>query len=250
MRKRCRAARCPVFVFGDVAPAGSMATDPVVATAVEGVRGAGDALPHLDAIQASFGSHDMRGVVCRVGGAGAAAATAIGARAYAVGHRVAFASAPDLRTTAHEAAPGAIERSLSSCRRSRTWFTSSRRTIRRVSKRTGTAASLRNERTAHGSPLPSMTFGRSNVAAQCRDPRRSRPELSVDDAHQLRLRARDLDQMGRKKMRFVHSAASVACQISIRSSAAAAGGMCCGTMMRPGLDWASMKRAKWDGIAV
>lgn len=76
----------------------------VVATAAAGVEGASAPLPHLDAIQESFGRHDVTGVRAQIGGDGTAAAGAIGAEAYAVGDRAAFASsAPDLYTAAHEA---------------------------------------------------------------------------------------------------------------------------------------------------
>ncbi|HRC58892.1 MAG TPA: DUF4157 domain-containing protein, partial [Kofleriaceae bacterium] len=61
-------------------------------------------LPHLEAIQQSFGRHDVGGVRSQVGGDAAQASQAIGAEAYATGDRVAFASAPSLHTAAHEAA--------------------------------------------------------------------------------------------------------------------------------------------------
>jgi murein DD-endopeptidase MepM/ murein hydrolase activator NlpD len=72
--------------------------------AQQGVGGGGGALPHLAAIQKSFGHHDVGGVRAHVGGAAAAASQAIGARAYATGDAVAFAEAPDLHLAAHEAA--------------------------------------------------------------------------------------------------------------------------------------------------
>jgi hypothetical protein len=82
-------------------------TDPaaVHAAAARGTSGPATTLPHADAIQRSFGpDHDVSGIQAHVGGGAATAATAIGARAYATGNRVAFASAPDLHTAAHEAA--------------------------------------------------------------------------------------------------------------------------------------------------
>ena len=72
--------------------------------AAQGVRGSGQPLPHLDAIQAKFGHHDVTGVRAHTGGEAATTAGAIGARAYATGDDVAFAGAPDLHTAAHEAA--------------------------------------------------------------------------------------------------------------------------------------------------
>jgi hypothetical protein len=76
----------------------------VHAIAAHGIAGAASSLPHSDAIQAAFGRHDIAGVRSQVGGDAATASSAIGARAYAVGDRVAFASTPDLHTAAHEAA--------------------------------------------------------------------------------------------------------------------------------------------------
>jgi len=61
-------------------------------------------LPHLDAIQRSFGRHDVGGIRAFVGGAAASASHEMGAQAYATGDSVAFASAPNLHTAAHEAA--------------------------------------------------------------------------------------------------------------------------------------------------
>jgi hypothetical protein len=81
-----------------------MDPDEMHAAASEGVSGPGDALPYLDRIQASFGAHDLSDVRAHIGGAAASASRAIGARAYATGRDVAFASQPDLHTAAHEAA--------------------------------------------------------------------------------------------------------------------------------------------------
>jgi hypothetical protein len=69
-----------------------------------GIGDAGGRLPHLDAIQASFGHHDVSGITAHVGGAAREASAALGARAYATGDHVAFAEAPDLFLAAHEAA--------------------------------------------------------------------------------------------------------------------------------------------------
>ena len=85
--------------------AGSAPAPPDIHTLAEqGTRGGGGAVPHADAIQRSFGHHDISGVRAHVGGAAAEAAQAMGARAYASGDRVAFASAPDLHLAAHEVA--------------------------------------------------------------------------------------------------------------------------------------------------
>ena len=80
------------------------AAGPIGDIAKAGVRGASAPLPDAEVIQRAFGRHDVRRVRAVVGGVGAAAATAMGAAAYAVGERVAFARPPDLHTAAHEAA--------------------------------------------------------------------------------------------------------------------------------------------------
>ena len=71
-----------------------------------GVSSATSSLPHLNRISQAFGpGHDMGGVRAQVGGAGAAASQAMGAKAYATrGDRIAFAQSPGLRVAAHEAA--------------------------------------------------------------------------------------------------------------------------------------------------
>ncbi len=71
----------------------------------KGVQGSGAPLPHFNEIQQSFGpSHDLSSVQAHIGGAAADACDEMGALAYASGSHVAFKSAPDLHTTAHEAA--------------------------------------------------------------------------------------------------------------------------------------------------
>jgi hypothetical protein len=74
------------------------------AIAAQGVQGSGGKLPHLDTIQKSFGRHDVGGVQAHVGGEAEGASRDLGAKAYATGNKVAFGSAPDLHTAAHEAA--------------------------------------------------------------------------------------------------------------------------------------------------
>jgi len=83
---------------------GGATEDHVHAAAQRGVAGAGSALPHGEAIQRAFGRHDVSRVKAHVGGEAATASRAIGAEAYATGNQVAFAAAPSLHTTAHEAA--------------------------------------------------------------------------------------------------------------------------------------------------
>jgi hypothetical protein len=75
-----------------------------LAFAARGIASGGSALPHGEAIQRSFGRHDVSGIKAHVGGTAAAASGAIGAQAYASGQHVAFKSAPDIKLAAHEAA--------------------------------------------------------------------------------------------------------------------------------------------------
>lgn len=72
--------------------------------AAAGVRGPTSSLPHLDAIQRSFGHHDITGVRAHLGPEATRAAHTLHASAYATGRDVAFARGPDLFTAAHEAA--------------------------------------------------------------------------------------------------------------------------------------------------
>lgn len=85
-------------------PHTGLTDEQIGAAAATGVGGAGQSLPHLDAIQRSFGAHDVSGVRAHVGGAAADASHAIGASAYATGNDVAFSTQPDLFLAAHEAA--------------------------------------------------------------------------------------------------------------------------------------------------
>ncbi|MEJ7597430.1 MAG: DUF4157 domain-containing protein [Kofleriaceae bacterium] len=80
---------------GDASPA-------TIATAA--TEGPGVRLPHADAIQASFGRHDISRVRAHHGPAAEEAGAQLGAKAFAIGDAVAFASPPDLHTAAHEAA--------------------------------------------------------------------------------------------------------------------------------------------------
>ncbi len=86
------------------APGASPSPDDTLAIAADGVAGGSSSLPHAQAIQTSFGRHDVSGIEAHVGGRAANAADAMGATAYATGSRVAFKQAPDLHTAAHEAA--------------------------------------------------------------------------------------------------------------------------------------------------
>lgn len=78
--------------------------------AAQGMSGSGDALPHADAIERSFGPEfDIRGLRAHIGGAAASAADALGAEAYASGSHIAFSRAPDVHTAAHEAAHAVLQ---------------------------------------------------------------------------------------------------------------------------------------------
>ncbi len=84
----------------------------VHAAAAAGTSGGGGKLPHAAKIQESFGRHDVGGIRAHTGGQADAAAKSMGARAYATGNDVAFASGgADLHTAAHEAAHVAQQRS-------------------------------------------------------------------------------------------------------------------------------------------
>jgi Domain of unknown function (DUF4157) len=99
-----KAMPMPSWTSEQVQARGELGDDHVAAIAAHGVASASSALPHQEAIQRSFGSHDISGIRAQVGGEAASASDAIGAQAYATGNRVAFAQAPDLHTAAHEAA--------------------------------------------------------------------------------------------------------------------------------------------------
>ncbi len=83
---------------------GGMSPGIVQRAAQAGVAGSGGKLPHLGAIQGSFGRHDVSAVKAHAGGNAAAACEDMGASAYASGNAVAFKGQPDLHTAAHEAA--------------------------------------------------------------------------------------------------------------------------------------------------
>ncbi len=83
---------------------GSPAPGTVRALASAGTRGRGHSLPHLDAVQRSFGAHDVTGVRAHTDGAARGAARGMLARAFTVGEHVGFGGSPSLRTVAHEAA--------------------------------------------------------------------------------------------------------------------------------------------------
>ena len=94
----------PAAVQRKVDPHTGLADGAIADHAARGVSGAGGVMPHLEAIQRSFGpAHDLSGVRAHVGGAAADASAAIGAHAYATGNDVAFAASPDLFLAAHEA---------------------------------------------------------------------------------------------------------------------------------------------------
>jgi len=87
-----------------LSPRTTQPAEEMQAIAQAGVADGGAALPHLDRIQASFGTHDLSGVQAHIGGPAAEAVGALGAEAYATGSQIAFAEQPDLHTAAHEAA--------------------------------------------------------------------------------------------------------------------------------------------------
>jgi hypothetical protein len=82
-----------------------------VNVAKAGVANGSSPLPYTNEIQKAFGRHDVSTTKAQIGGNAATASEAIGAKAYAYGDRVAFASSPDLHTAAHEAAHVVQQRS-------------------------------------------------------------------------------------------------------------------------------------------
>jgi Domain of unknown function (DUF4157) len=83
----------------------SASTDGVHESAARGTASAAQALPHGDAIQASFGpAFDVSSIRAHVGGDAAEACDDMCASAFASGNHVAFQRSPDLHTAAHEAA--------------------------------------------------------------------------------------------------------------------------------------------------
>jgi hypothetical protein len=97
-------ARTDAMVQRATSGAAARDGDDARATAARGTAGAGQPLPHLGAIQRSFGRHDVTGVRAHLGEGAAAASADLGALGYAVGDDVAFARSPDLHLAAHEAA--------------------------------------------------------------------------------------------------------------------------------------------------
>jgi hypothetical protein len=95
-------ARGPIQLARDAHT--GLGDDEARAAASHGIAGGGGSLPHFDAIQRSFGAHDVSGITAHVGGAAAEASERLGAHAYATGDHVAFAQSPDLHLAAHEAA--------------------------------------------------------------------------------------------------------------------------------------------------
>ena len=91
------------MLFGAPRPA---ASDPaqVHAAAERGTATAATQLPHFDAIQRSFGRHDVSAIQAHVGADATASARDMGAAAYATGNHVVLGDKADLHTAAHEAA--------------------------------------------------------------------------------------------------------------------------------------------------
>lgn len=73
--------------------------------AAKGVQGQGETLPHFCRVQQAFGGHDLSRVQAHTDARAGTAASTMGAKAYAVGDKVAFGQkSPSLFTVAHEAA--------------------------------------------------------------------------------------------------------------------------------------------------
>jgi hypothetical protein len=92
-----------MFSLGPVqADVGTPSGD-VQSLAAQGISGNGGALPHADAIQSSFGSHDISGISAHTDAKAQDAVSAMGANGYATGNSIALKN-DDLHTAAHEAA--------------------------------------------------------------------------------------------------------------------------------------------------
>ena len=106
---KAAAGSLPPFDFSRIPiapPAAAPETAPAAIRAAvrDGTRGAGGPLPYREAIQRSFGRHDISRVRAHADEAAAAAATRVKAGAFTIGEHVAFAGPPGLRLAAHEAA--------------------------------------------------------------------------------------------------------------------------------------------------
>jgi len=89
---------------GASGPPGAVNEAGVHAVAAQGIATPSSRLPHIDAIQRSFGSHDISSVQAHTGAEAAASARAMNADAYATGNHIVLGGRSDLHTTAHEAA--------------------------------------------------------------------------------------------------------------------------------------------------
>ncbi|HYX27508.1 MAG TPA: DUF4157 domain-containing protein [Pyrinomonadaceae bacterium] len=76
----------------------------VCQTASDGIAGTPQPLPHLKAIQQSFGHHDVSAVQAHIDPQATAANRELDSVGYTIGNHVAFVGNPDLHTAAHEAA--------------------------------------------------------------------------------------------------------------------------------------------------
>ena len=92
-------------------PAGALWPNLALRVAEQGTRGSAESLPHFAAVQEAFGHHDLGGVKAHLGNDAARASSSLGADAFAFRDHIAFGSAPDFRTTAHEAAHVVQQRS-------------------------------------------------------------------------------------------------------------------------------------------
>jgi hypothetical protein len=94
----------PVQHRGPDAAAGPDATAEIHAGAQRGIASPATPLPYAEAIQRSFGRHDISAVQAHIGHDATAAAGQLGAAAYATGAHVVLGRRADLFTVAHEAA--------------------------------------------------------------------------------------------------------------------------------------------------
>ncbi len=108
---QARALKPGALVQRDGAKNPQSETEAVHQAAAHGIQSGGGSMPHLGAIQQSFGTHDVSTIQAHTGSAAKEANEAMGAEAYATGNHVAFKGTPDLHTAAHEAAHVVQQRS-------------------------------------------------------------------------------------------------------------------------------------------
>ncbi len=89
---------------GEDGGAHAQSSGDVHALAGKGAATSASSLPYFDVVQASFGHHDISGLVAHTGADASATAEGMGAKGYTAGRHVVLGPGADLFTVAHEAA--------------------------------------------------------------------------------------------------------------------------------------------------